>query len=414
MKNSNFLLKIFIMTAVFFMAETAYAWTDPTLAPPGGNVSAPVNVSSSKQIKAGSLGVGGADPVGYGMSVAAAVGNTAAIKTVFSGDTGYVMLSSNVCRYISGSWCDIVAVTGATHTVGVEVSGNSAYGVVGQTNKIDGVGVGGFGGASGYGVWAQSSGDLGTGLYADALKKAVAASNASAKTTVYLGYKSDTISASPNVYSYGVYSEVGVAPFTGVTPMAMYAKYDASNYAQIAYSGYGIRARGSSYAGYFDGNVTITGNTSISGGTSISGALKVGGGCTGCTADIAEAMNVQEKVEAGDIVATGKDLKLIKAKNTDSTVVGVVSTTPFMTLNETNAENGSPLALTGIVDVKVNNENGQIKAGDFIVASSTPGVGMKAVAPSTTVGKALQDFNSVSGKIKILASVSWFAGANCK
>lgn len=408
MKNLNFLLKIFIMTAVFFIAETAEAWTDPTLAPPAGNVSAPINVSSTKQIKSGSLGVGGADPAGYGMSVAAPAGNTAAVRTSFSGDAGYVMLSSNVCRYISGSWCDIVAVTGATHTVGVEVSGNSAYGVVGQTNKIDGVGVGGFGGASGFGVWAQSSGDLGTGLYADALKKAVAASNASAKTTVYLGYKSDTISSSPNVYSYGVYSEVGAAPFTGVTPMAMYAKYDASNYAQIAYSGYGIRAKGSSYAGYFEGNVVITGNTSMTGG------LKVGGGCTGCTADIAESMNVLEMVEAGDIVATDSDLKLIKAKKTDNTVVGIVSTTPFLTLNEANAENGSPLALTGIVDVKVNDENGPIKAGDFIVASSVPGFGMRASESATTVGKALQDFKGKSGKIKILASISWFAGADCK
>ena len=408
MKKINFLLKIFIIIfGCLLSAETAFAWTDPSAAPPGGNVSAPINISTAKQIKAGALGLGGADPTDYSLHVST-VGGKAAVKTSYVGDTGYVMLSSILCGFISGRSCGVVAKTADNYTVGVEASGSSNYGVVGQTGKIDGIGIAGYGGASGYGVWAQSIGDLGTGLYADGQKKAVIASNSSAKTTVYLGYKSDTISASPNVYSYGVYSEVMPVPHTGVTPVAIYGKFDANNYAQIAYSGYGIRAKGTTYAGYFEGNIKATGTAEIS------GKLGVGGGCSGCTADIAETMKVLDKVEAGDIVATDSDLKLIKADKNDKTVVGIVSTTPFMTLNEMNNENGSPLALTGIVDVKVNNENGAIKAGDFIVASGTPGFGMKAVEPATTVGKALQDFSGKNGTIKILATVSWFAGEDCK
>jgi hypothetical protein len=37
----------------------AFAWTEPTVAPPNGNVEAPINIGSSSQYKDGALGVGG-------------------------------------------------------------------------------------------------------------------------------------------------------------------------------------------------------------------------------------------------------------------------------------------------------------------------------------------------------------------
>ena len=44
---------------VFMGMAIVYAWTEPTLAPPNGNVATPVNVSGTTQYKTGAFGVGG-------------------------------------------------------------------------------------------------------------------------------------------------------------------------------------------------------------------------------------------------------------------------------------------------------------------------------------------------------------------
>ena len=121
-----------------------------------------------------------------------------------------------------------------------------------------------------------------------------------------------------------------------------------------------------------------------------------------------------ERVEAGEIVATNQRLELIKATNRDATVIGVVSTSPSMTLNDAQYVNGQPVALAGIVLVKVNTENGSINPGDWVTASTTPGVGMKAVEPATVVGKALQGLARGEGQIKIFVDLGWFSGAACE
>jgi len=47
-----------IIIATFLISAIIYAWTEPTSAPPSGNVAAPINVGSTPQTKAGSLGIG--------------------------------------------------------------------------------------------------------------------------------------------------------------------------------------------------------------------------------------------------------------------------------------------------------------------------------------------------------------------
>lgn len=44
-----------ILALLFVLAFAVYAWTEPTTAPPGGNVAAPLNVSNVGQIKIGGL-----------------------------------------------------------------------------------------------------------------------------------------------------------------------------------------------------------------------------------------------------------------------------------------------------------------------------------------------------------------------
>jgi len=83
-----------------------------------------------------------------------------------------------------------------------------------------------------------------------------------------------------------------------------------------------------------------------------------------------------------------------------SVLVGVVSTKPGVLLGgfgnlEYEAEKKVPVALSGRVPVKVNNEGGAIAVGDRIAPSSVSGVGMKASGGST-VGIALESFGAGS------------------
>lgn len=130
-------------------------------------------------------------------------------------------------------------------------------------------------------------------------------------------------------------------------------------------------------------------------------------------ADVAEYVPFSEKLEPGDVVeideASGQAFRLSSQSNSTS-VGGVISTRPGVSLNTTTAEEsaakGMPrLALSGRVPVKVTSENGSIRAGDLLVSSSSPGRAMRAPAtplPGTVIGKAMQKLDRDSGEIEML------------
>ncbi|MEK7512459.1 MAG: peptidase G2 autoproteolytic cleavage domain-containing protein, partial [Patescibacteria group bacterium] len=231
-----------------------------------------------------------------------------------------------------------------------------------------------------------------TGLFVKSSKLGIKTSSDTQGISSLLTKSGETISETKlNFFNAGS-KPVGLGAYNYNTGGA-----STNSSAELGLEKIGIRAAGDLYAGYFSGNVYIN------------GTLNVKSGCAGC-ADLAEAISMESKVEAGDIVAMNQNLKLRKARRGDQDIVGVVSTTPAMTLNNSTEINGAPLALAGIVPVKVTNENGQIRAGDFITASSTVGYGMKAIEPGTVVGKALQDLKNERGTIKIIVSLSWYGG----
>jgi len=518
MKKINFCILIVAFLAVLFLpGASVFAWTEPTLDPPNGNVFAPINVSPAKQIKSGRLGVNGADPLlnyGFISKLPALNAASAALRTEITGQIGYSQLSSYACPGSGGSGCGVAVSFPATFKAGVSSSGSGLYGVVGESTNIQGIGVQGIGEL--YGVKALGGG-LGYGIYASSRNIGAFIQNNAIGSSVYISETApvDPITLRPETgyairaeissvynrnkfedpnywgnegaeadvinrvamyakqkkadgtrsevkiagFDYGVwatgeeyaikaerpgaegqnvyaklakkggtgvmaaglpavyaqnhgsspdmkawlaganYAVLGVNESHAIGAVAVWGKHDDNNYAKLGSNGYGIIADGDILAGQFHGPVEINGTLTVT-------------SCVGCTADIAESMEKLEKVEAGDIVTIDENLKMRKAIKDDVAVAGVVSSTPFMVMNE--KENGAPLALTGIIDVKVNTENGAIKAGDFIVASSVPGIGMKATAPATTIGKALQSFSGSEGMIKVIAGVSWFAGADCK
>lgn len=71
------------------------------------------------------------------------------------------------------------------------------------------------------------------------------------------------------------------------------------------------------------------------------------------------------------------------------------------------------VGLVGQIPTFVSGENGPIHAGDKIMASSTPGVGVKAITAGFIVGQAQEDFIPSSpndkGTISVLVQPSWYA-----
>ncbi|MBX4191714.1 MAG: hypothetical protein KW804_02870, partial [Candidatus Doudnabacteria bacterium] len=70
-------------------------------------------------------------------------------------------------------------------------------------------------------------------------------------------------------------------------------------------------------------------------------------------------------------------------------------------------DNPMPVALMGRLPVKVTLENGSIKAGDYLVASSTPGSAMKAVSAGVVIGQAISSYDG-NGEATVVAFVKRF------
>ncbi len=117
-------------------------------------------------------------------------------------------------------------------------------------------------------------------------------------------------------------------------------------------------------------------------------------------ADYAELYATNDNsLEAGDVVVLDSSLDVGVQKSTGmsaSAVIGVVSTAPAMVIGgiANSTVKAVPVALAGRVPVKVVIENGPIIPGDYLVASSTPGVAMKANGTGSVIGQAMSAYDA--------------------
>jgi hypothetical protein len=126
-------------------------------------------------------------------------------------------------------------------------------------------------------------------------------------------------------------------------------------------------------------------------------------------ADFAEMLPGKEGLEPGDVLVVDEDGKLTRSTEArQSSVVGVYSTQPGFVGGDNGEESLAgkvPLAIMGIVPVKVVSETGSIRAGDLLAASSMPGHAMNAgdgPKVGTVIGKALEKLDDERGVIKML------------
>ncbi len=148
-------------------------------------------------------------------------------------------------------------------------------------------------------------------------------------------------------------------------------------------------------------------------------------------ADYAEMYPVEDGAAYGEIMAVGTELvdtydttngaidwtkvkgtitKLVKSnKAYQQGVIGIVSdnygdfSSTGYNIKEEN--NPMPIALNGRVPVKLSLKSSAIKAGDYITTSDEPGLGMKAVKAGSVIGKALEDWDPLSGKNTVMVFV---------
>jgi hypothetical protein len=309
------------------------------------------------------------------------------------GHTGLVAVGSNT------------GVDGSTSTTtGIGVMGRAlastgeTYGVYGSSSSLDGAGVYGsnsnFIGVMGkglVGVWGEATSPAGYGGYF--LSQAGTA-----------GYFESIDGLGVSIYSL---NSVGL-------------RVQSNSYGDILQVG-----RGSDIVFRVDGY----GNASVDGGYHCGNNIDDGAGdlnedeiapCLydSSPADFAEMLpsaNASRPLEPGDVLIIGQDGRLTLSTETyQSSVAGVYSTHPSYLGNGRMAgvEGYAPLAIAGVVPVKVCDENGAIQAGDLLTTSSLPGYAMKA-SPITVmditfypsgviIGKALEALPGSDGIILVL------------
>ena len=121
--------------------------------------------------------------------------------------------------------------------------------------------------------------------------------------------------------------------------------------------------------------------------------------------------------QPGDLLVIDVSSKRrLKLANTaySTLVAGVYSTKPGVTASPHTMDDPAlakevPMAVVGIVPVKVSAENGAIQVGDLLVSSGTAGHAMKGTARSkmlgAVIGKALEPLQKGKGVVQVLVTL---------
>ena len=132
--------------------------------------------------------------------------------------------------------------------------------------------------------------------------------------------------------------------------------------------------------------------------------------------DLAELMPTDETDLAGGELVSVKNAKIVRSRGIpyDDNIIGVVSIYPGYVIGGADAVSGqtqTPIALTGRVDIKVSDENGKVKEGDYLTSSSTPGVAMKATENGRVIGIALDNVDEDVNTVTTLINPHWYGGS---
>jgi hypothetical protein len=312
-----------------------------------------------------------------------------------------------------GTGASVYGVWGSASAGGIGVHGTGKTGVFGYSGDATGAGVKGFN-ADGYAVHGQSESSYGVygqsessyGVYGLSETGTAVWGQTTTGNRGYLGAPQNGAYGRAQSSGHGVTAEStgnGLANCAlhanaigagGIAAHAQAASTDAA--LVVTNSGSGDIIKGFSAAGDVEFRVTNDGQVYAD------GTFHSGG------ADFAEMIPAREDLAAGDVAAVAIDGRLVRSSGPyQPSLVGVISDRPgylgdlFVALPQ---EEKAPLAIVGIVPVKVCDEGGPIRPGDALTSSSRPGVAMRAARwlPGTIIGKALGTLDAGEGTVNVL------------
>jgi hypothetical protein len=128
--------------------------------------------------------------------------------------------------------------------------------------------------------------------------------------------------------------------------------------------------------------------------------------------DIAEYYPSTQALLPGEIVKVDPERPehVIRSSSAyESSVVGIVSTNPGITLGENDGSKYA-IALAGRVPVRISSSSADITPGDYITTSSEPGKAAKATGNGRVIGQALESWTRQSGKSEIIVFINntWY------
>ncbi len=111
--------------------------------------------------------------------------------------------------------------------------------------------------------------------------------------------------------------------------------------------------------------------------------------------DIGISVSVNDtNVQNGDVICLDQDgYKLCKTEY-DSSMYGIVNNNPIAAIEVDNTNNKQILISRGETNVRVSSVNGNIKKGDFLTSSKTPGVAELALKTGYIIGTAIEDYSA--------------------
>lgn len=111
----------------------------------------------------------------------------------------------------------------------------------------------------------------------------------------------------------------------------------------------------------------------------------------------------------GDLICTYPEGNRRCKNEYDTSLFGVISDNPAVSVEDSELENSHFLVTSGITDVRVSSANGNISEGDFITSSNVPGIGQRATKNGYVVGSAIESFESGNlntiGTIQVVINV---------
>ncbi|MCU0290378.1 MAG: hypothetical protein MUF10_00080 [Thermoanaerobaculaceae bacterium] len=295
-------------------------------------------------------------------------------------------------RGITGSSTNGVGIFGYSATkAGIQGSSGGGYGVMGETTSN-----------SFAGVFGQSATSIG-----------VSGSSPSGKGVMAVSGTGKGLHASSNSGTGALGESTSGIGVNGTSSSNAGVEGDSETnigVRGVAHgSGAGVQGYNTSTGPIFDGwnaSTTRVFRVDQTGKVFANGGYATGG------ADFAELLPARDGIEPGDVLAVTADGTLARSTEAyQASVVGVYSTQPGFLGGNPDAETGTgkvPLAVVGVVPVKASTENGAVRPGDLLVASSTAGHAMRAGSRTpvgAVLGKALTGLAEGTGTVTLLVMV---------